>query len=239
MIDNNKTRSFRHEFKYYINYFEYEILSRRLSNVLQRDQFSDNLGSYHIRSLYFDDIGSTALYEKQSGVLMRKKYRIRIYNLDDSIIKFEKKSRNGQFVSKDSETISKSQYYKILDNNITFLRDSDSGLLNEFYFDIVTSQYSPQVIVDYKREAFVWHHNNVRVTFDKDLSTGLNQKDIFKDIGVIEVIEEPLMILEIKYDNFLPEFIRNCLQISSSQKFAISKYVICRKYSKMNSWEDN
>ena len=231
--------NFRHEFKFYINYFEYELLKSKLAICLSRDPFSDKFGNYHIRSLYFDDIKNTALYEKQSGVLFRKKYRIRIYNLLDDVIKLEKKSRIGQFISKTSVSITKEQYDNIMEKNIGFMKSSSNELLKEFYFDMVSSCYAPIVIVDYIREAYVWHHNNIRVTFDKDLRTGLNCIDMFDDIRTIDVIERPVMILEVKYDNFLPNFIHNLLQIDSSQRYAISKYVICRKFTKLNSWEDN
>ena len=236
---NTLKSGFRHEFKYYINFFEYEILRRKLKCCLEQDENSDEFGNYHIRSLYFDDIHNTALYEKQAGVLTRKKYRIRIYNLSDGVIKLEKKSRTGQFISKVSVSITKKQYYKILHKDVGFMKVSDNALLKELYFDMVSSLYEPIVIVDYVREAYVWQPNNVRITFDKNLSTGLNSVDIFDDVGTIKVIEETQLILEIKYDSFLPDFIRSILQINSSQKYAISKYVICRKYSKLNPWEDN
>jgi len=231
---------FRHEFKYYINYFEYEALRRRLAAVLKRDKFSNENGDYHIRSLYFEDINNTALFEKQAGVLSRKKYRIRIYNIEDNVIKLEKKSRIGQFINKESASITREEFDKIIDNNISFLRDSSNKLLIEFYFDIMAYKYKPEVIVDYIREAYVWDTNNIRITFDKYLKTGLYDTNIFdKNIPTIDVIEEPKMILEIKYDHFLPDFIRYLLQMDSSQRWAISKYVICRKFTKLNSWEDN
>ncbi len=236
----NNFKTFRHEFKYYINYFEYESLKRRLRVVLKKDSFSDEKGNYHIRSLYFDDANNTALFEKQAGILSRKKYRIRIYNLNDNVIKLEKKSRIGQFINKVSARISKDEYLKIISKDITFMRNSENRLLNEFYFDIMSSQYKPEVIVDYIREAYIWDINNVRITFDKHLKTGLHHTDIFnKNIPTIDVLEEPKMILEIKYDHFLPDFIRNLLQIGSNQRYAISKYVICRKFTKVNNWEDN
>jgi len=95
--------------KYYINYFEYEVLRRRFRTILNNDKFSDKNGEYHIRSLYFDDIRNTALYEKQSGISSRKKYRIRIYNLSSDLIKLEKKERVGQFIRKESETLTKDE----------------------------------------------------------------------------------------------------------------------------------
>ena len=231
---------FRHEFKYFINYFEYESLKRRLNAVLKRDKFADENGDYHIRSLYFDDIRNTALYEKQAGVLTRKKYRIRIYNIDDSVIKLEKKSRIGQFINKESASLTREEYNKIINQDIIFLKQSDNKLLQEFYFDMVAYCYKPKVIVDYVREAYISNINNIRITFDKSLKTGLNKIDIFhKDLLTVDVIEEPKMILEIKYNHFLPNHIKNILQIKSSQRWAISKYVMCRKFNKENSWEDN
>jgi len=235
-----KQKVFRHEFKYFINYFEYEALKRRLALVLKNDSFANEKGEYHIRSLYFDDIHNTSLFEKQIGILERKKYRIRIYNIDDIVIKLEKKSRIGRFIHKESVSLTRAEYDKIIARDIDFLKDSKHSLLQEFYFAMMAYRYSPKVIVDYVREAYTWHVNNIRITFDKNLRTGLEKVDIFdKDLPTVDVIEEPKMILEIKYDHFLPDFIYNLLQVNSSQRWAISKYVMCRKFSKENSWEDN
>ena len=228
--------TFRHEFKYYINYFEYHTLRNRLKAVLKRDKFADENGNYHIRSLYFDDIKNEALFEKQAGVLERNKYRIRIYNLEDNIIKLESKKRVGQFISKTSQMITKKEYNFIL-NSESF---KSEGLLNRFLLDKQTQILKPKVIVDYVREAYVSDINNIRITFDKELKTGLYKTDIFdKELPMIDVIEKPKMILEIKFDNFLPDFIKNLLQIDTNQRYAISKYTICRKFTKENSWEDN
>ena len=56
---------------------------------------------------------------------------------------------------------------------------------------------------------------------------------------MVRVIEEPQLIMEVKYDNYLPDIIRNAIQINSSTRYAISKFVICKKYTKLNAWEDN
>jgi hypothetical protein len=237
-MDNLKV--FRNEFKYYINYIEYESLRRRLSSVLKKDKFSNATGDYHIRSLYFDDFTNSALYEKQAGILTRRKFRIRIYNIDKSIIKLEKKSRKGQFIHKESANLTLGDYENIIAGNIDFLIRSDNSLLREFYIDLSTLRLKPNVIVDYFREAYVYDLSNIRITFDKLLRTGLNKLDLFdKELPTVDVMEEPKMILEIKYDHLLPDFIKNLLQISSQQRYAISKFVICKKYTKLNNWEDN
>tara|TARA_B100001250_G_C19712554_1_gene749877 strand:+ start:48 stop:776 length:729 start_codon:yes stop_codon:yes gene_type:complete len=233
-------KNFRHENKYFINFFDYSILKSRLEFLMKKDSYSDQNGNYNIRSLYFDDIRNSSLFEKQSGILVRKKYRIRIYNLNDDIIKLEKKSRIGHFINKETVRISKEQYYKIISKNYDFLIDSKKSLLREFYLDLKINMYKPEVIVDFVREAFTYNINNIRITFDKKLESGLKSVDLFnKKLVKTTAIDEPKMILEVKYDSFLPDFIKNALQISASQRYAISKYVICRKYIKTNKWEDN
>jgi len=225
--------------KYYINYFEYYSLRLRLKEALKLDHNSIGSDGYNITSLYFDDMDSSAISEKQAGILTRYKWRIRIYNFSDDSIKLEKKIRVGQYISKKSHRITKDEYKKIIDGDYSFLIKSKVSLLIEFYDDLVNNRFLPKVIVGYTREAYVSAAGNVRITFDKNLSTGLNNIDLFdKNIPYIDVVDKGLTILEVKYDNFLPEYIKDLLQIHSSRKEAISKYVICTKYTKHNSWED-
>ena len=236
----NSQKIFRHEFKYYINFFEYQVIRNRLRRILNNDLYSNANGNYHIRSLYFDDLHNSALYEKQAGILARRKFRIRIYNLSEEVIKLEKKSRIGQFINKESIQISKKDYKKIIDKDFSFLKESTSKLLNEFYFHLTASKIRPDVIVDYVREAYTSKISKIRITIDKNLSTGLLSTDLFdKELPTIDVIEKPLYVLEVKYNNFLPNFIKDAIQLSSSQRYAISKFVICKKYNKLNNWEDN
>ena len=236
----NNTKKFRHEFKYYINFFEYEILRSKLKTVLKRDANAGPDGDYHIRSLYFDDVHNSALYEKQAGILQRKKFRIRIYNYSDNIIKLEKKSRVGQFIRKESSSLLRDQYCMIKDGNFGFLRESTNPLFHEFYFELAANKIRPDVIVDYTREAYTSDVGNVRITFDKNLRSGLLSTDLFdRSLLTIDVIERPVHVLEVKYDNFLPDHLRKMIQISSSTRFAISKFVICKKFTKFNNWEDN
>ena len=233
-------KTFRHELKYYINFFEYHSLAMRLSAILKLDPHASKSGDYHIRSLYFDDVGSNALSDKQAGILSRKKYRIRIYNISSEIIRLERKERIGQFIRKYSAPLSLNEYNLLLQGNFDFLLNKDEELCQFFYKDIRCHGMKPSVIVDYVREAYISDINNIRITFDKNLRTGLTSTDLFnKKLAMVSAIDEPLMVLEIKYDNFLPDYIKNILQLNSQQRYAISKYVICKKMIKLNSWEDH
>lgn len=220
----------RHELKYFINTHEYVYLRNRLIAGLNKDKHGIINNGYHIRSLYFDDIYNSAFNEKESGIFKRKKYRIRIYNISDRTIRLEKKNKYGQYISKDFENITKDGFYKLLKGDYEFLINSDSQLFKELYIEIKNKLLKPVVIVDYEREAYTLEAGNVRVTFDKNLRAGINSFDIFDDkIATKMIFDKPKMILEIKYDSFLPTHVRNLIQISNHNISAASKYVMCRQ----------
>ena len=127
----------------------------------------------------------------------------------------------------------------ILANDYQELKSTSKPLLMELYYEMTNKILRPKVIVDYVREPFIHPNGNVRITFDKDLRSGLHSTDLFcRDLNMVRALSESFIILEVKFDEFLPNPIRNALQLGSLHCQAISKYVICRKFIKLNSWED-
>lgn len=227
-----KETSFRHEMKFYINYRDYATLRGMLKAVMRYDRFGGEDGTYFVRSLYFDDIYESALLEKIAGYDSRRKYRIRAYNFKDDNIRFEKKYKHGQYIAKTDIRLSRSEYESIMAEDYDFLKYRDEELAKELYLEMRNNMLRPRVIVDYFREAFVFPIEEVRVTFDKDLRAGLWKGDIFdKNAPVMPMYDSGLMVMEVKFYKFLPEFIRTALNgLNASDRCAISKYVICRKY---------
>lgn len=224
----------RHELKFYIRYYDYEVLRRRLQAIMRRDTHSVDEQGYHIRSLYFDDLHDTALFEKNYGIYKRKKYRIRIYNKSDSVIKLERKNKVNEYIAKESAPLTRFEYEEIIDGRIDFLLEKEHYLLHDFYRELRTHLYRPRVITDYIREAYTLPTGNVRVTFDKQLKTSVNSLDMFdKDLATVDAIHQPKMIMEVKFDEFLPEYVRQVLQLPAHNRSAISKYVICREESQL------
>lgn len=223
-------KKLRHELKFYINMHEYELLRKKLQMILQRDKHTVNEDGYHIRSLYFDNVFDNDLYEKSYGIFKRKKFRIRIYNLSDDVIKLEKKNRFGEMINKESLSISRNEYEQLLSWDYDFLRERNDPLAKDFYLYLRSQHMAPKVIVDYVREAYTEDLEDVRITFDKFLSTGCNSLDIFeKNMVTIEALQYPLLIMEVKFNSFLPDYIRAILQLDSHHRSAISKYAICRE----------
>lgn len=219
----------RHELKFFINKTEYYILKTKLKEFLQQDANSKENSGYHIRSLYFDDMYNSAMEDKISGVSRREKYRIRVYDGSDKLIKLERKDKYDQYISKQVESLTREEYEKLMRNDYDFALSSGRSLLVELFCKRKTKLLKPVVIVDYIREAYVMKAGNVRITFDKELSGNLHHLDIFNPHVVMKkVLPEDIMILEVKYDDYLPSMVRNLIQLSSSHKSAISKYVLCR-----------
>ena len=223
----------RHELKFYISRMEYEVLSRMMKHTLHCDPNGDENNEYHIRSLYFDTFFNDALIDKIDGVKNRNKYRIRIYNFSDEFIRMECKTKVGSLISKRSLDIPRLLAEQLIAGDPTGLERTRSGLLRDVYREMKLSFLKPVVIVDYVREAYLHQAEEVRITFDKQLRTGLRSVDMFNPYTpTIPVFDNEDIILEVKYNSVMPPYIRDllCTYVSRARNSAISKYVWCRRY---------
>ncbi|MEG1775083.1 MAG: polyphosphate polymerase domain-containing protein, partial [Clostridia bacterium] len=202
----------RHELKFFINPIEYHVLSRVLDQTLQRDPNGDANNEYHIRSLYFDGIFNEAAQDKVSGVKNRDKYRIRIYNFSDKLIRMECKTKVGALISKRSVAIPKLLAEQLIAGDPTGLERTRSGLLRDVYREMKIDLLRPVVLVDYVREAYLHPAEEVRITFDKQLHTGLGSVDLFNPyVPTISPFDHNELILEIKFNRMMPPYIRDLL----------------------------
>lgn len=220
---------YRHEWKHPVTRADMLILRQRLRAVMQPDRHAVD-GQYQIRSLYFDTPGDTALREKLDGVSRREKFRIRYYNHDTAFIRLEKKSKLGGLGNKQSAALTPQQAQQIVDGDLEWMVTAEHGLIRELYSKMRTQQLRPKTIVDYTREPFVYPPGNVRVTLDYDIRTGLDCTDFLNpDCITIPAGDSPV-ILEVKWDEFLPDVIRAAIQLESRRVSAFSKYAQCRIY---------
>ena len=221
----------RHELKYHITPAELTVLRGVLAPVMQLDPNGNENNEYHIRSLYFDTINDDALEEKIAGVGNRKKYRIRIYNFSDKVIKLECKSKYGDLISKQSVSIPRELAEQLIAGDPDGLQRMRHPLLHDVYREMRTRLLRPAVIVDYVREAYIHQAEEVRITFDKQVRTGLYSVDLFNpQIPTYPVFDDPVEILEVKFDEFLPSYLQAILSGVTAQRSAVSKYTWCRRY---------
>jgi len=224
-----KDYKYRHELKFKISNSAAEVLKYKLSLIMQTDSnaFYDD-GSYLIKSLYFDNLDSKSYNEKMDGILYRKKYRIRMYNDDESFIRLEKKMKHNNYTAKEQMLISKDIYSKIVKGKINEI-DNASGLLLEFLNDMRTKGIIPSIIVYYHRTAFTYPISDVRITFDSNIQSGLYNYDLLaKDTPVFNVDEKGKQVLEVKFNEVLPLHIANILNDIPSCREAVSKFALCR-----------
>lgn len=220
---------FRHEWKHEINYSDLLIIRQRMQAVARSDIHAID-GKYHIRSLYFDTPSDTALREKLDGVNRREKFRIRYYNGDTSLIHLEKKSKLGGLGNKQTADLSAEEAQRIVDGSWEWMPSSGRPLVQELYSKMTTQGLRPKTIVDYTREAFIYPPGNTRITLDYDIRTGLGSTDFLNpDCPTIPAGDAPI-ILEVKWDEFLPGVIRDAIQLGSRRSAAFSKYAACRIY---------
>ena len=209
------------------------MLARMLRALLSRDEHADENAEYHIRSLYFDTIFDDALFEKISGVGMRNKYRIRIYNFSDAFIRMECKSKYGEYIAKRQAVISRDLCEQLMTGDPSGLENTSSGLLREVFREMRLNLLRPVVIVDYTREAYMHPAEDVRVTFDKQLRTGLFSHDLFNPrLPTVPPLAADQVILEVKFNQFLPQYLSDVISLAAgwSSRSAISKYVLCRRF---------
>jgi len=184
---------------------------------------------YNVRTLYFDDFQDSAYYEKQAGVYRRKKYRLRIYNHSDSTIKFECKSKISSYILKETTLLKRREADCLVAGEYSFLEKSDDHLLREFYLETRCKLLRPVVIVEYEREAYIHPIGKVRITFDSCLSVGMDTSAFFEEnTYMTTALEQKNIVLEVKYNEVLPEYIRGIFPDTIRPRLAIGKFVICR-----------
>jgi hypothetical protein len=226
----NRPPCLRHELKYKIDRLQFDVLRKNLAAVLKPDPHMGAAGRYHIRSLYFDDFRNSAFWDKQAGVYRREKYRIRIYNRSDSVIKFERKTKIHRFVFKETARLTRDEADRIIAGDVGFLADSDDKLLRDFYQASRCNLMRPVAVVEYDRVAYFHPVGNVRITFDTGLRMGLGSIPFFDcNVCTMSIVKESDVILEVKYDDVLPLFICGLFPDTIRLRSAIGKFVMCRE----------
>lgn len=216
---------FRHEYKYFISGSAARLLKLRLPHVMDPDPNTGPCGRYTIRSLYFDDLRGSAFEEKVSGLRDRMKYRIRYYNYDDSVIKLECKEKVGGLTRKRAQSITREE---ALDLEACRVPAAAEGLMGELRLGCLLGGLRPRVLVDYDRVPFVCVDGNTRITIDENVRTRPYCARLFASPCAMQPVLEPdQVILEIKFDDFLPGYLAEALEDIPKIPVAVSKFVLC------------
>lgn len=220
---------YRHELKFEVSDAELTIIYYRLKALMHMDAHQEG-GSYGIRSLYFDDLSDSCMRENEDGLDNRRKYRIRIYNGSDETINLEKKMKFRGMTRKESVPLKREICEAYMNGQIPDFSEAQSDLEKELLCEVKMNGMQPKSIVEYERTAFVEPRGNVRITFDRNIS-GCSQVDTFFDyhLNAVPVLPTGRHVLEVKYDDLLPQYISDVLEISTLQQTSFSKYYYSRQ----------
>ena len=221
---------YRHELKYEVDEIKLNSLDERIGLIMNKD-IHQQRGAYTITSLYFDDVFDTCLQENVDGVDRRSKYRIRIYNHCTDVIKLEKKSKLRGMTHKDAVTISREECLSFMRGEIPIIRSEYSELKKMLLCEMQWKGMRPKTIVEYMRTAYVEKIGNVRITFDRNIE-GSERIELFleNNIGGVPLLRSGVHVLEIKYDELLPGYIADTMEIGTLMRTSFSKYA----YSRLN-----
>lgn len=223
---------YRYELKYFVGIVSlgyYQFLSDAFAKTLHVDPHCNAKCEYSIRSLYFDTPENDDYYEKLSGISRRKKIRLRIYDVCQQNTKVEIKNKINQLVFKESATISKEDAVELIRGNNDVLLKTDNPTLNNVYYLMLKDLYRPVALVDYEREAYIVPTEDIRITFDKNIRISSVEFDLYKKgVHMYPIFNEETVVMEIKYKDFLPDWIRGILKYHTCERYAISKYCFSR-----------
>lgn len=228
-----KMQRYRHEYKYPLSHGQILIEDAKISTIAEIDSHAGEKGFYNIRSLYFDDYDNSCYMDNENGTDNREKYRIRIYNCSAEVIKLELKRKYRGKTSKQSCSLSLSQCETLMRGEVPCDIGKEQQVLQKLAYLIETRLMQPKVIVDYDRVPYVYRMEdaNVRVTFDKNIKAIKDVNAFFDpDAGGRGILPVGHALMEVKFDDFLPDEVHCLLQLNGLSASTFSKYYLCRKF---------
>lgn len=223
---------YRHEYKYVCSEKQLICIKNRIEPYMNLDRHAADKGRYTIRSLYFDTYNNKCYYDNIAGTDPREKFRIRIYDADASFIRLELKQKKRGLTKKLSCPLEESLCRQLMNGKQTDIRKMEEPLCRKLFIEQNTKLLSPKVIVEYDRIPYVYRDGNVRVTFDLNIRSSNDITGFFNE----HIMTRPVMgmgyhVLEVKFDEFIPDFIHHAIQTDRLRQTSYSKYCLCRKYS--------
>ena len=216
--------NYRHELKFLVSDAQLALIRYRLTPLMRPDVHQKK-GAYTVRSLYFDDFDNTCMRENEDGIDNRRKYRIRIYDADPSVIRLEKKIKFRGMTRKVSTGISVQDCLIYMAGRAPSPGPGSGELEKEIFAQIKGGGMRPVSIVEYERTAFVEPRGNVRITFDRNIRGSEKPREfVERRLCAAPLLPGGSHVLEVKYDELLPEYLAGTLEMGTLQRTAFSKY---------------
>lgn len=215
---------YRSEIKYQIDLTDYYRLTRRLAAVLHADAHNGATG-YRVRSLYFDTLSDRDFIEKENGLNLRRKIRIRCYHPESGMAYLEMKQKQGARQRKRTLALKTEDARACFCGDYSGLLRYDSDFSAECFGLMQRDCYRPKAVIEYDRTAFIAQENNIRITFDRNIRATQSCFDLFDEHLLLKPVTEPFNVtLEVKYDGFLLSYIKDLLCDADVSPLSAGKY---------------
>lgn len=211
----------RKEIRYSINYVDYKRILTLLKITMAKDKNAKEDGTYKIKTIYFDNYNKEIAIKKKLDINDVRKYRIRMYNDDDKNIFLERKTNVNGYILKKKEGIKKETVQNIIKGDIKELLEEEANLKTELYLNMNLKQIRPIFILQYERTAFTDEISKTRITIDKNIQSTTNCSKYFEDI---EGPYNDKYILEIKYETYIPDYIKSIMTSINGKQVTKSKF---------------
>jgi len=219
----------REEKKFLIGIHEYIVKSHQLEKVLMQDE-NNGLDGYKVRSLYFDTPFDDDFYEKQAGVNVRRKIRLRIYDPYQDFALLEMKQKQSKNQLKRSLRLTRAEAERIIKGDFSPLLKHEEPFAAELYGFINMKGYRPKAIVEYDRKAFIARENKIRITFDSNIRATESSFDLFSEKLILNPVIDPYdVIMEVKFNGFLLSYIKDIVNSIDKSELSVSKYILARQ----------
>ncbi len=223
----------REEKKFLINIDEFRNKSYFLNTLMIPDPHN-GINGYNIRSLYFDTVYDDDFFEKLNGIETRRKIRLRCYDPNSDYAKLEMKQKQGAYQIKRSLAMKKKDAQRLIDGDYSVLLDYPESFAKECYGVMNYKCYRPKTIIEYNRMAFIAKENRIRITFDNNITATESCLDIFSDrLSLNPVLDKFNVVLEVKFNGFLLDYIKSFINSISKSELSVSKYALGRQQSYM------
>lgn len=233
-MDGNQSMEYRVEKKYLCSDYELAIIRHRINGLLSTDG-NQSGDCYSVRSVYFDTVSDDCFYANAAGEDSRTKYRIRIYNHSDKQIRYEMKHKQNGYIKKESFAMERSECEELLAGGYLKIEKRDNFPRNRVFMQQKSNRLQPVIIVEYERSAYVCPIGNVRITIDRNIAVSKDVCDFFEEeLSLIPLLQPHMHLLEVKYDELLPDYIAQALDIGNLQQIAFSKYYLARQITDLN-----
>lgn len=220
----------RREIKYLVEKDQLEALDKALHPMITYDHNNPDNQGYYNYTIYFDSRLSTFWKEKEEGLSLRVKPRLRVYksqvDANPTAYFLEFKHREDQFIAKERTQLSPELAKMLLGGGAPSDEELVSSVvLRKFIYMRYRYGLEPKVCVLYHRFAYeLPMHHRLRITYDRCLQCSRAISFDTPPEGFAYVEPPSRSILEIKYNQVVPYWLANLIERSELNQTSYSKY---------------